>query len=1503
MPSVLSGLGQPPAPAASPAPTPPAKPTGSVLAGIRTGGPGPAPAPAANPEFPGVPPGVRLRRPGDGKALRQWTFDNALEAAKSLQPVSNALYTLRLDEPHYAGPEEMSKAEYKKAILTGGSLTRRLRGTWRLIDNATGQPVSERKATIAEVPYFTDNSTAVLSGTDYSTAHQTRLKPGVFARVKSSGEAEAHVNVLPGQGRQHHLVYEPGKGVLKLHFEQTAVPLVTALRAMGVGDKQIRESLGDLYEANDKADNPQVLAKLLPKLTRKPDPLLTPAQQVATQLQAMKLDPDVSARSLGTPFDHVSPEFYLAAAKRVLEVHKGADGDDRDALENQVVMGPEDVIAERIRNAKGDLHRMLFKATLAKSVDRIPSGLLTPRVHAAIVGSGLGNPLEEVNALELLDQATRITRMGEGGIRSTDAIPMESRSVHPSHYNFVDPIRTPENLRAGVDMRLSQGVMKGSDGRLYSKFRNARTNQVEWRSPQDLAGKVLAFHDELSDPARQIVRAIRQNRLDYASPGEVDYDVPDNDEAFNHLSNLLLAKSGTANQRVAMGSRMLAQAMPLAAPQAPLVRPGPKTGPTPESGDSYHRILGELVGAVRAKKAGIVKQTEGNTVVVQNDDGTTEKHELYNWHPLNRKSFLHQTAAVRAGERVEPGRLLARSNNTDADGLVAPGTNLRTAYTVRDGNNFEDAISISESAARMLASDHMYQHGLEFDENHVRGKNNFVGAMPTKYKAEWMKQLDDDGVIAPGATVESGQPLVVAARKRDPKYGRVLRGHGATVEDASQTWERSTPGVVTDVTKTDKGVHVTVRSTVPVEVSDKIAGLYGDKSIVAEVIPDHLMPTDAEGRPFHALVNPLGIQTRGNPSQYVEALLGKVAEKTGKPYQVSDFTQGRHWMKWAVAEALKHGVAPQEDIVDVRSGKTIPRVMTGSRYFLRLHHIGEDKIQARGAHGGYDSDDQPARGKAGGAKRLSLAELYAVLSHGGYGVLKDKALRSTKNSEWWSRFMAGQDVPEPKVPTAVDKFLSYLQASGVDPVRRDTRINLMAMTDRGVDELSAGREITSDETVDWDANLKPKPGGLFDEGLTGGHDGRLWAHVKLPVPLPNPVMEEPIRRLLGLTGKQFEETIAGRHEIQGFGSGPQAIQKALAGIDLDAGIRAARADFQKRRGSGRDGAARRLKLLKSAQAAGIHPREWLLTKVPVLPPKFRPVDVIADTGRPLVADANYLYRDLLHAKQAYEGLDGRVEDLSGERSALYGALKAVVGLGDPINPKNAALGVKGILRKVFGNTPKFGYVQRRLLSSPVDLVSRSVISPDPNLGLDEVGIPEESAWGAYEPIVLRQLSRRGMPPVRALAAVRERGPDARAELLKAMASHPVIMSRAPVHHRYGVMAFLPKLMQGSSIRMNPFVTKGFGADYDGDQVNIHVPVLEEARRDAIERMLPSANLINPKDFGTHYKPINEFAGGLYEASTAKQEDVREQVFHTLQDARRAHREGRITWGTPIAILE
>lgn len=545
------------------------------------------------------------------------------------------------------------------------------------------------------------------------------------------------------------------------------------------------------------------------------------------------------------------------------------------------------------------------------------------------------------------------------------------------------------------------------------------------------------------------------------------------------------------------------------------------------------------------------------------------------------------------------------------------------------------------------------------------------------------------------------------------------------------------------------------------------------------------------------------------------------------------------------------------------------------------------------------------------SKRVAMLDTNALLSHGATETLRDVRLirgQGRASENYWLQFMMGYTPVDPKVPQTHEKFVNQLKASGINVVRDGYQMNVMALTNRDVDTLASDRIIKSGDTVRFDKELKPIPGGLFDPTLTGGHNGKRWAAIELPEPMPNPVMEEPIRRMLNLTQKQFSAVLAGEHELPSFGSGPKAITQALENINLERELAKAKAEYTHGRGTARDAAHRRWQYLDGAQKRGLHPKDWILNRVPVLPPAFRPVSVMGDSGVPLVSDPNYLYKELLDANKNFTDMVKQVGDknVGNERLAVYNSFKAVTGLGEPVHPKLIEKNVKGILKSVFGTSPKFGTVQRKLLSSTVDNVGRSVITPNPDYDMDTIGVPENQAFDVYSKFIVRRLRRRGLPIREALKHVRDKSGLARDVLQEEMDNRPVYVNRAPVLHKFGIMAFRPRLIKGDVLQVSPLIVKGFNADFDGDAMQFHVPSSDEAVKEAYERMLPSRSLLSPADFKSPvHAPGQEYLGGLYYATRQREEDKqrRPRVFRSVADAKKAHQRGEITADTPIQIME
>ena len=469
--------------------------------------------------------------------------------------------------------------------------------------------------------------------------------------------------------------------------------------------------------------------------------------------------------------------------------------------------------------------------------------------------------------------------------------------------------------------------------------------------------------------------------------------------------------------------------------------------------------------------------------------------------------------------------------------------------------------------------------------------------------------------------------------------------------------------------------------------------------------------------------------------------------------------------------------------------------------------------------GSYSNADQPAKGGSEGAqaKRMGSLDCNALLSHGACEVLRDiQVIKGSKNENYWNALKLGRPLPEPGVPFIYDKFVALLKAGGANVTRKGDAQLLTSLTDADIDKMAAG-EIRNSDTVD-SATLKPKVGGLFDEAVTGGTTGRQWGKVTLQDPLPNPAMEEPIRRLLGLTVKDFRAVLAGRQELEGQGTGGRAIMTRLAGLgaDLDGKINFYRNEAMNTRGARRDNAIKCMRYLANAKRQGTPLTAWMLTRVPVLPPVFRPVSKMGDML--MSADINDLYRDLIENNNHIKDAQGVLpeSELCDARDQLYDSLQAVMGWGEASTEEGRAKKLKGAVKSIFGDQPKHGLWQHNVTSKTMDLVARGTIAPDPDLDMDSIGIPEDKAWQLYKPFVSRVLVQRGFPPVKVREMLDSKSKDARDVLQKVMHDRPVIVNRAPSWHKFNVMAFEPFMTDENVIRVSPLVCSGFNADFNGD---------------------------------------------------------------------------------------
>lgn len=490
---------------------------------------------------------------------------------------------------------------------------------------------------------------------------------------------------------------------------------------------------------------------------------------------------------------------------------------------------------------------------------------------------------------------------------------------------------------------------------------------------------------------------------------------------------------------------------------------------------------------------------------------------------------------------------------------------------------------------------------------------------------------------------------------------------------------------------------------------------------------------------------------------------------------------------------------------------------------------------------------------------------------------------SQKNDEFWRAIQLGLPTPQPKSPFVVDKFMAYMKGAGIN-VRQDGKtLKALPLTDADILGQSNGA-ITSPGVVRAN-DLSPEPKGLFDRGLTGGFDGVYWNHITLEGPIANPLMDQAIIGVLSKPSRPFKRSefsalINGtllvtpegdltKEHTKGTVSGGEGLRRLLAKIDVNADLQDLRRQVTLLKGDKRDIAVKKMRYLRALKDVKLTPVEaYTNSLVPVVPAKMRPIYPNPD-GTLNVADPVHGYREVLLINNQINGLKTLGVDnqnLAPLRAQLYGAVRGLVGLQEPLTRSQ---NFKGFLAIIKGQQNKYGLFQGHVMKRRQDLSGRSTIIPDPNLGIDEAKIPEEMAFTIYKPFIVQRMGMLGYPPLKARDLIEKRDPVARAALEAVIKNRPVILNRAPSLHKFSLLSFKPMLAKGKAIEINPLVVKGFNADFDGDAMQVHVPVSEAARREASTTLLPSNNLFSPRDDSLIHSPSMEMVLGIYLMTTPK----------------------------------
>lgn len=720
-------------------------------------------------------------------------------------------------------------------------------------------------------------------------------------------------------------------------------------------------------------------------------------------------------------------------------------------------------------------------------------------------------------------------------------------------------------------------------------------------------------------------------------------------------------------------------------------------------------------------------------------------------------------------------------------------------------------------------------------------------------------------------------------------HPEVNHGHSKTQNGQSEsTYVSDEP--VYGITVTNNTLYVRVNGK-PVWSGN--SGKFGDKGVISAVIPDNQMIQDENGNPIDVAISPASVISRINPGQILETALGRVAQKTGKPILVDNFS-GKNNVKWVKSELKKHNLKDTETIFDPITGKKIPNVLVGPRHMYKLFKSTDTNYSARGIED-YDVNQQPTSGGPTGSKSVGRLVFNALLAHDARNVLRESAaLKSQKNDEWWRAYQLGLPLPPLKTTFAYDKFGAMLAGAGVKMNKTDNQISVGPLTDRDTEKMSAG--VVKSPLFVRAKDLRPEKGGLFDPVLTGGPNGTKWSHFDLTEPMISPTMERPVKWLLGMKQSEFDSIM---HD-----EGGRGFQKRLSKLDIENEERATLESLKKLKGPARDQAVKKLKVIRNLQANQVRPETaFVVNKVPIVPPAFRPI-IPGKQGDLQINDANYLYRDTMLANDMLKESKGLPENVVGDaRRHLYDSMRALYGDADPVSPQLKARNVKGFLSRLAGTGagPKHGFFHSKLLAKRQDLSGRGTIAPDPALAMDEIGLPEMMAWDMYRPHITRGLVQRGYKAVDARKLIDDKSPVAKGILNNEIRNRPVLVNRAPSLYRYNVLAAYPKLVTGKTIRVHEMLAPIMAGDFDGDAVQIHLPATTEAAEDARKMTLPNMLLSDQEKFTlSKAAPQQEAIAGVYAATTAKRTG-KKRTFTNKADAWAAYHRGEIELGTPVEI--
>ena len=780
----------------------------------------------------------------------------------------------------------------------------------------------------------------------------------------------------------------------------------------------------------------------------------------------------------------------ICTMKNLIKVYIGDDQiDDIDHLGNRRIRCVGELLTNQLKTAFSRMERIVKERMSLKETETMkPQDLVSIKPIVAAIrefygSSQLSQFMDQVNPLSELTHKRRLNALGPGGL-SRDRAGFEVRDVHYSHYGRMCPIETPEGPNIGLIVSLAIYTQINDYGFLEAPYRKIEdgkaTDEIKYLSAIDedryYIGQVVEGMTEDGQFPTDMISCRNHGNYNQRSPKDVQYmDVSPRQVISVSASLIPFLEHDDAN-RALMGCNMQRQAVPLLFPEPPHVGTGMERKCAYDSG-----VL------IKAKHDGEVVFVSSEFIKIRPDnsaDGNEDVYALLKYQRTNNDTCNHQRPTVEVGQKVKKGDVLADGPAT-FNGELALGRNILVGFVPWNGYNYEDAILISQRVVRedMYTSIHIKEFQVEIRETKL-GPEKITRDIPnTAEKA--LDNLDAEGIIRVGAKVRSGDILVGKVTPKSetettPEFkllNSIFGEKAKEVRDSSLRVPHGIEGVVIDVQRmkrlegddlspgVDEIVKVLIANKRKLREGDKMAGRHGNKGIVARILPIEDMPYLEDGTPLDVCLNPLGVPSRMNIGQIMESELGVAGKYLNQFFEAPVFQSPSQEQ---IAEKLIEAGIPKDCKQIVHDGRTgepfVNPIFVGVIYFMKLHHLVDDKMHARST-GPYSLvTQQPLGGKAQfGGQRLGEMEVWALEAYGAANTLQEmmtiKSDDMNGRSKIYESIVKGDPSSPAGVPESFNVLVQELRGLALDFTIYDDKGKQIALTERDqelIDKAASG---------------------------------------------------------------------------------------------------------------------------------------------------------------------------------------------------------------------------------------------------------------------------------------------------------------------------------------------------------------------------------------------------------------------------------------------------------------